>query len=207
MSSDPQKAVGSLGEAVAQRMQVRREAPTSRDKRYIVDIPAYATTTETCARWTAKATLRNVSLGGLFLELPAPPPFDRGELLRIAWRDVVVTAEVRHITCRPGFVGIGAEIREVVTGSILACVDITSDRDVTGLVTEPVLCSDFDVEQQKRARIVQNVLQRAVEVILEFVPAGAEQAAAIRNIAEAAHKCAVGIARECVTEVPSRHAP
>lgn len=164
------------------------------EKRYIVDIPAYASMVRTGAVWNAKATLRNVSVRGLLLELPSAPPFDRGEMLRISWSDVIVTGEVRHIICRPGFVGIGLRLREVVAGSVLACVEISSSRhDSAPPIPLPVFCSDWDVEQAERAKMVQRALCRAVEVVLEFVPSGSEQAAAIRNIIEAAMACNVAI--------------
>lgn len=166
------------------------------ENRYIVDIPAYVATTGSSPLWTAKATLRNVSATGLFLELPSPPPFDRGELLRIWWRDVVVTGEVRHVACRPGFVGIGVRLREVVTGSVLACAEIPSTRDGEAPQKPlPLFCSGWDIEQVERAKVVQNALSKATDVIREYVPAGSEQEAALRNIAEAARECSSAITR------------
>ena len=163
------------------------------EKRYIVDIPAYASMIRSGAVWNAKATLRNLSVRGLLLELPSAPPFDRGELLRISWRDVAVTGEVRHVTCRPGFVGIGVRLREVVAGSVLACADLPSSLDAGSPIALPVSYSDWDIEQAEKAKVVQQALCRAVEVIREFVPPGCEQAAAIRNIIEAAIECSAAI--------------
>lgn len=170
------------------------------ETRYIVDIPAYASTVRTGAVWNAEATLRNVSVRGLLLELPSAPPFDRGEMLRMSWGDVIVTGQVRHITCRPGFVGISVRLREVVAGSVLACAGLSSSRhDSAPPIPSLVFCSDRDIEQVERAKVVQHALCRAVHVIPEFVPSGSGQASAIRNISEAAMACSVAINHRAIS--------
>ena len=89
-----------------------------KEPRFAVNLPAYVSSQHDTL-WGARGRLSNLSASGLLIELPALPPLAEGTVVKVEWPEAQIIGEVRHVTCRPGFVRIGVSITSVLSGQVL----------------------------------------------------------------------------------------